>query len=100
MNSYRPPQYRFSKRAVKQKDHVAAGLLAILLGTFGVHKFYLGYNKAGFIMLAATVLGSFVTFGLAAAVIQVISLVEGVIYLAKTQTDFDREYVYNQREWF
>ena len=100
MDPYRPPSYHYAKRSVKQKDHVAAGLLAILLGTFGVHKFYLGYNQAGFIMLAVSVLGSLITFGLAAAVIQVISLVEGIIYLAKSQTEFDRLYVYGKREWF
>ena len=30
------------------RDHVAAGFLALLLGVFGVHKFYLGYNAQGF----------------------------------------------------
>ena len=100
MDSYRPPTYNYAKRAIKQKDHIAAGLLAIVLGSFGVHKFYLGYNKAGFIMLAVSVLGSFVTLGLAAAVVQVISIVEGVIYLTKSQSTFDREYVYGTREWF
>ena len=42
----------YAAEALRQKDHVAAGLLAIFLGVFGVHKFYLGCNQAGFIMLA------------------------------------------------
>lgn len=88
---------RYSQRS---KSHVAAGLFAIFLGTFGVHKFYLGYNKAGFVMLAVTVLGSMFTLGLAAAVIQVISLIEGVIYLSKSQAEFDAIYVNSVREWF
>ena len=100
MQPYRPPSYNYANRAFKQKDHVAAALLAIFLGSFGVHKFYLGYNKAGFIMLAVSVLGSFVTLGLAAAVVQVIAVVEGVIYFTKSQTAFDREYVFGKREWF
>ena len=87
-------------RSRKSKSHVAAGLLAIFLGIFGVHKFYLGYNKAGFIMLAVTVLGSVFTLGIAGAVIQVISLIEGVMYLAKSQPGFDEVYVFNEREWF
>ena len=82
------------------KDHVVAGLLAIFLGALGIHKFYLGYNKAAFITLAVTVLGSIFTFGLAALVIELISLIEGIIYLTKSQTDFDQIYVLHQRDWF
>jgi len=36
----------------------------------------------------------------AAAVIWLIAIVEGVIYLTRSQTDFDRIYVLNQRDWF
>ena len=90
----------YAAEALRQKDHVAAGLLAIFLGMFGVHKFYLGCNQAGFLMLAVTVIGSIFTFGLAAAVIEVISIIEGVIYLTQSQTQFDQVYVLNQREWF
>ncbi len=94
---YTPPSY--AQPAVT-KDHVAAGLLAIFLGVFGVHKFYLGYNTAGFIMLAVTILGSIFTFGLAAGVMWVIALIEGIIYLVKSQSEFDAVYVANKKEWF
>lgn len=101
---YGPPVNRamqaYAAQAVKQKDHVAAGLFAIFLGLFGMHKFYLGYNKAAFIMLSVSILGSIVSLGLAAAVVWVIAIIEGIIYLTKTQTDFDRIYVHNTREWF
>lgn len=92
---YAPPS-----QPVVTKDHVAAGLLAIFLGVFGVHKFYLGYNTAGFIMLAVTILGSIFTFGLAAGVMWVIGLIEGIIYLVKSQSEFDTVYVANKKEWF
>ena len=87
-------------RAVYSKDHVAAGLLAIFLGVFGIHKFYLGYNQAGFIMLAVTIIGGIVSFGLAALVVGVIALIEGIIYLTKSQSEFDRTYVLQKRDWF
>ena len=86
--------------AVGEKDHVAAGLLALFLGWLGVHKFYLGYNTAGFIMLAVTILGSLFTFGLAGGAIWVIAIVEGIFYLSKSQTEFEQMYVINKREWF
>ena len=90
----------YAAEALRQKDHVAAGLLAIFLGVFGVHKFYLGCNQTGFLMLAVSIIGGIVTFGVAALVIEVIALIEGVIYLTKSQTEFDRIYVLNQRDWF
>lgn len=94
---YAPPSY---SQPVATKDHVAAGLLAIFLGVFGVHKFYLGYNTAGFVMLAVTILGSLLTFGLAATVMWIISIIEGVIYLVKSQSEFDAVYVARKKEWF
>ena len=90
----------YADEALRQKDHVSAGLLAIFLGVFGVHKFYLGCNQAGFLMLAVTVIGGIFTFGLAALVIELIAIIEGVIYLTKSQTEFDRIYVLHQRDWF
>lgn len=85
---------------VAPKDHIAAALLAIFLGTLGIHKFYLGYNQAGFIMLAVSILGSLFTFGLAAMVMGLIAFIEGIIYLVKSQQEFDSIYVYNKKEWF
>lgn len=93
-------QQPYGQPVVSSKDHVAAGLLAIFLGTLGVHKFYLGYNTSGFIMLAVTILGSLLTFGLAGAVIAVISIIEGILYLTKSQSEFEQAYVFNKREWF
>lgn len=97
-----PPQQPYYQYApvVASKDHVAAGLLAIFLGSLGIHKFYLGYNTAGFIMLAVTILGGLITLGLAAAVMGVIAFIEGILYLVKSQTEFEQIYVFNKREWF
>ncbi len=90
----------YASESIRQKDHVSAGLLAIFLGLFGVHKFYLGCNNTGFIMLAVSIIGGICTFGLAAAVIWILAIIEGFIYFSKTQTEFERIYVLNQRDWF
>ena len=60
-----PYQQPYAQAAPNTKDHVAAGLLAIFLGSLGIHKFYLGYNTPGFIMLAVTIVGSIFSLGLA-----------------------------------
>ena len=51
-------------------------------------------------MLTVSIVGSIFTIGLAAAVIWVIAIIEGVIYLTKSQTEFDEIYVKSKREWF
>ncbi|MBO4352773.1 MAG: TM2 domain-containing protein, partial [Eggerthellaceae bacterium] len=94
------PRQRVAAPTFGAKDHVVAGLLAIFLGALGIHKFYLGYNKAAFITLAVTVIGSILTFGLAVNVMGVLALIEGVIYLTKSQTEFEQIYVMNNKEWF
>jgi TM2 domain-containing membrane protein YozV len=77
----------------KSEKKVAAGILAILLGGLAIHKFYLGYTKTGIIQLIL----SLVTCGTVGGLI---GLIEGIIYLTKSDEDFDRTYVQNQKEWF
>lgn len=88
-----------------------AGLLGILLGSLGVHKFYLGLTQPGVIMLVCTLAG-YVLFTLLAiiligfvflllpAVVGVVGLVEGVLYLTKSDADFEREYLIGKKPWF
>ena len=95
-----PYQQPYAQAAPSTKDHVAAGLLAIFLGSLGIHKFYLGYNTPGFIMLAVTIVGSIFSLGIAGLAMVVISIVEGVLYLSKSQTEFEQVYVFNKKEWF
>ena len=93
-----PPQWSCATGAC-HKDHVAAALLAIFLGSFGVHKFYLGYNTAGFIMLAVSLLGVLMFF-VPSIVVWLIGVIEGIVYLMKSQEEFDYLYVRNKRLWF
>lgn len=93
-------QVPYQQPLVHTKDHVAAGLLAIFLGVFGVHKFYLGYHTTGFIMLGVTILGSLLAIGIAAGVVWLIGVIEGIIYLTKSQSEFEQLYVFNKREMF
>ena len=84
---------------------LAAGLCGILLGGFGVDKFILGFNNAGIIMLCVWLAGTF--FGLCIVVplllslaIQVIGMVEGILYLTKSDEEFYQTYAIEKREWF
>ena len=78
------------------KSKLAAGLLAIFLGALGIHKFYLGYTKAGVIMLLVSVLSLFIL----SWIVGIIALIEGIIYLTKDDYDFYMTYVANKKPWF
>lgn len=75
---------------------VVAGILGILLGALGIHKFILGYNKEGIIMLLVSLL----TCGFGSPVMGIIGLVEGIIYLTKTDEEFQQIYLENKKGWF
>jgi len=64
------------------KSKVAAGLLGIFLGVFGVHRFYLGYTGLGLTMLLLTVL----SIGLLSPFIALWGLVEGIMILAGAES--------------
>jgi TM2 domain-containing membrane protein YozV len=75
---------------------ILAGIFGILLGALGIHKFILGYTSAGLIMLLATVL----TLGLAGSIVGLIGLIEGILYLTKSDEEFYQTYIEEQRPWF
>ncbi len=80
----------------RASNKLPAGLCGILLGSLGIHKFILGYTGAGLIMLLVTLL----TCGVGGCVMHVIGIIEGIIYLCKTDDEFVRLYVDGRKEWF
>jgi len=91
-------------RGVDASKKVPAGICGILLGAVGVHKFILGYTKEGLIMLLSTIVIGLVTCGLGFLIIGpimgLIGLIEGIIYLTKSDEEFARIYVVGKRGWF
>ena len=75
---------------------IMAGVLAIVLGLFGVHKFVLGMTGAGITMAAITIC----TFFVASPVMYIIGLIEGIIYLTKTDEEFYQTYIVGKKAWF
>ena len=90
------PTYGQPTVPANSKSKVAAGLLGIFLGALGIHKFYMGYTKAGIIMLLVSLL----TLGIGAIVMEIIGLIEGIMYLTKTDQDFYQIYVLGEKQWF
>ena len=67
-------------------------ILAILLGSIGVHRFMLGDTTGGIIRIVITV----VTCGAGG----IIGLIEGIIYLTKSDADFHQIYEVQKKGWF
>jgi TM2 domain-containing membrane protein YozV len=86
--------------ASRASNKIPAGVCGILLGSLGIHKFILGYSGAGIIMLLVTIVGGICTCGVAAGVMHIIGLIEGIIYLCKSDEEFVRTYVDRRKEWF
>lgn len=76
----------------QENKKVIAGVLAIVLGGFGIHKFILGYTQEGIIQIIITV----VTCGIGS----IIGLIEGIIYLTKTDEEFYQTYQVGKKAWF
>ena len=82
-----------------QKSKIVAGLLAFFLGGLGIHKFYLGCNKEGIIMLLIWFFGLFLA-GIPSIIIAIIAFIESLIYLFKSDEDFYNTYVVHKKCWF
>lgn len=81
------------------KSKIAAGLLAIFLGGLGIHKFYLGYTVPGVIFLLITFFGWLLLF-IPNIVISIIVIIEGIIYLTKSDEEFEQTYVTGSKLMF
>lgn len=80
--SQTPPQQPYQQpyqqapyqQPIMPKSKLAAGLLAIFLGSIGIHNFYLGYTNRALIQLLVTVC----TCGLGGVAMGIWALVEGI----------------------
>lgn len=79
---------------------VAAGVVGILLGGLGIHKFILGYTTEGIIMLVTWILGMVLLCGVPSLIVSVIGIVEGIMYLTKSDEEFSRTYIQGKKAWF
>ena len=75
---------------------MVAGIVAILFGSLGIHKFILGYQKEGLVMLVISLL----SFGFLLGFVALIGIVEGIIYLSKSDEEFFKTYQIGNRPWF
>jgi len=83
-----------------ESKRVLVGVLAILLGGLGVHKFVLGLTVPGIIMLIVSLITAPVTCGAGYGIMGTVGLIEGIIYLTKSDEEFHRIYEVEKKAWF
>lgn len=100
-NNQQPPQYAYQQpntaaaggnifdEGPSGKSRGLAGLLAILLGSLGVHYFYMGKNTGGIVFLLASLLSC----GFLAPVTAIIALIQGIMFFTTSQEEFERKWV-------
>ncbi len=78
------------------KERVLAQVSCKLLAALGIRDLCQLFLKAALLCF----LYHFLTFGVGAPVMAVISLIEGILYLTKSDAEFYQTYVQNKKEWF
>ncbi len=72
------------------KNKTTAAVLAILLGSIGAHKFYMGYNKEGVEQILLSLL---------CGIGWILGIIEGIIYISKSEADFQATYIDGHKSW-
>ncbi|MGX7668839.1 TM2 domain-containing protein [Flavobacterium pedocola] len=92
MEVTRPTEDWNNPQPQQENKKILAGIMGILFGGFGIHKFILGYTKEGILQIVI----SLVTCGVGS----LIGFIEGIIYLTKSDQEFYDTYQVNKRPWF
>ena len=71
---------------------ILAGIMGIVFGSLGIHRFILGDVSGGIIRIVISIL----TCGIGS----IIGLIEGIIYLTKSDQEFYQTYLVERRPWF
>ena len=96
MDTAHPMQYNQEEAHSKK---IASGGVAIVssalcVGWIGAHKFMLGYQKEGITSLLLSLL----CFTM--PILNIIALIEGILYLTKSDEEFYKTYIAGKKGWF
>ena len=92
METTKPEAWNTTSAPRQENKKVLAGIMGLLFGYLGIHKFILGYTQEGIIQLVISI----VTCGIGG----IIGFIEGIIYLTKSDEDFYQTYQVGKKAWF
>lgn len=73
------------RKEANEKNRLTAGLLAIFLGTIGIHYFYLGKTTAGILSIVLSLCSC--------GIWSILMFIQGIVILTLSDEDFTRKYV-------
>ncbi len=79
-----------------KKEKLVAALLAIFLGWLGIHKFYLASGRKPYVLAGVIQ----IVISLFCGIGGIIGLIEGIIYLMKSDEEFQSVYGDGVKAWF
>lgn len=91
-NEFANEAKEFYNEATGENKKIIAGVLGILFGYLGIHKFILGYTKEGIIQIIITIV--------TCSVGGIVGFIEGIIYLTKSDEEFYNTYQVGKKPWF
>ena len=77
LQNNQPQNYTTTTTNTNSKSRIAAGILGIILGSLGIHNFYLGYTNKGIAQLLLTLIGGLLC-GIGAMASAIWGLIEGI----------------------
>jgi len=80
-----------TNKSYNRKDRLTAGLLGLLLGGLGIHKFYLGEDGLGVLYLLISIFGV-VLFFIPNIILGIVILIESIVLLTMSDEEFDSKY--------
>ncbi len=81
-----------SPSSPQPSQRVLCGIMGLLFGGLGIHRFILGDALGGIIRIVITV----ATCGFGS----ILGFIEGILYLTKTDDQFVAEYQVGKKAWF
>ncbi len=81
-------------------NRLVAGGLALFLGAFGFHKFYLGYTRQGLALLIVSLISLKLFWGILAGLAAFVGALEAIGYLVRTDEQFEAMHRDRRRPWF
>ena len=106
-NSTSSPNNAEDNHSSNPKKKQTAGILAILLGSVGVHYFYCKKVLPGIVFLLVTLLFYYIhnfvdrstIFLLLQLAPTIISIIQGIVILSSSQEDFEKKYVLTDKKF-
>jgi TM2 domain-containing membrane protein YozV len=75
-----------------EKKKLVAGLLAIIFGSLGAHKYYMGSWGWGIVFSFITIFLGLLTLGVVWVIMEIIAIVEGIMFLVMSEETFAEKY--------